>query len=530
MKIKSFAIILLLITSLQSHATLYYVNNSATGNGNGLTWTNAFTDLQSALSISVFGDEIWVATGNYKATNTTDRTVSFVLKDGVNIYGGFAGNENSISQRDIPNNPTTLNGDIGQTGDYLDNTYNIIRGINLTSTIILDGFRIINGYSSGSYNGGAINLSNSVNGTLTIKNCYFYSNRAVSYGGAICLKSSKLIIDNSEFRNNQTVNGGDGGAIYTGTSGNGISTLIIKGTKFIGNYSYSGACLANTGSYQDLIIDRCIFTNNTSEGSIIDIEYFTTAKILNSYIIGNTINDWSPSVLYVYLSASSSAGDFELVNCTIAHNFNLSTTPIQHEIIRLTRPDFKVRNCIIYGNTQYSGRQINTGITVSNSLIEGGYTGGSNIIDLNPQFVNPATLLNTNFDAVPFDYSLNPNSPAINAGNNSFVDSLYLLDLNNYDRIQGTIVDLGCYESDVSVKIDEHSGYDDSKYFFDYNNSSLIFRDNETFIKKELYVFDICGRLIYKLCMEDQKIKLDLETGIYIVKTGDNKIIKIFVP
>jgi hypothetical protein len=44
-------------------ATRYHVNVAATGAGTGLTWTNAFTDIQEALSIAIPGDEIWVAAG-----------------------------------------------------------------------------------------------------------------------------------------------------------------------------------------------------------------------------------------------------------------------------------------------------------------------------------------------------------------------------------------------------------------------------------------------------------------------------------
>lgn len=179
MKKKLLIVLVLIGLNLNLYATRYYVNSSATGNSSGLTWNNAFTDVQAALSVVVFVDEIWVASGQYKTTTSTDRTVSFVLRDGVNIYGGFAGTETILSERNIAANPTTLNGDIGQVGEVNDNTYNIIRGNNITSNIILDGFRIINGNSSNSsYRGGAISYTNSLSGNLFISNCYFFLNRA----------------------------------------------------------------------------------------------------------------------------------------------------------------------------------------------------------------------------------------------------------------------------------------------------------------------------------------------------------------
>jgi len=387
----------------------------------------------------------------------------------------------SIEERDIANNPTTLNGDIAQIGEVSDNSYNILRGNNITSTIELNGFRIINGNSSSSIQrGGGLTFTNSLNGQINIKNCYFFSNSAQIYGGAIYIRSSKMSIENCDFRNNKT-NGGNGGAIFT-LNDAGKSTLLISNSKFIGNVSRIGACLANTSGYNQVIIDKCIFTNNVSDISILEIDDFTQARILNSYIIGNTVNDFSPKLIYVSQPSSIETADFEIINCTIAHNYNIYSNTIQSELIKLIKPNYKVRNCIIYGNSKFAGRQMKLGNTISNCLIEGGYTGGINIIDVNPQFVNPNSVSSSNFEATSFDYSLAVTSPAINKGKNSFVSNPYTLDLNNSIRIQGCLVDLGCYESalantfnetDVITACDSYTWVDGITY--SDNNSTAAF-------------------------------------------------------
>lgn len=528
MKKKLFIVLIIIGLNSNLYATRYYVNSTATGNGSGLTWNNAFTDLQTALSIVIFGDEIWVASGQYKPTTSTTRTISFVLKDGVNIYGSFSGNETLLSERNIIINPTTLNGDIGQLGEVNDNSYNIIRGDNITSNIILDGFRIINGNSSNSsYKGGAISYTNSLNGNLFLKNCYFFSNRAVYYGGAISIRQAKMSIEDCEFRNNQTTSGGDGGAIYTLNDGN-YSTLIIKKTKFIGNTSRIGACLSNTSPYQNLIIDRCIFTNNTSQYNIIELDTFYNAKILNSYFIGNTVNEFSAALLNVNHYSNENTEDFEIVNCTIANNYNVYTNTIQGEIIELDKSYYKVRNCIIYGNTSYQGRQMTLGHTVSNCLIENGYTGGTSITNSNPLFVNQNLTTNLNFDASSYDYSLSSNSPCINIGNNSFVNSLYNLDLNNASRIQGSIVDLGCYESNVTLSSSEFIEISNFIYF-DYINNTVNFITPNNFYEKELYIYDINGRIVSRFLIDNSRINLNLVKGVYFVKVENYKTFKILV-
>ena len=67
--------------------------------GDGSSWANAFPGLADSLSGAASGTEIWVAKGTYKPTSGTDRTATFQLKDGVAVYGGFAGGETQLDQR-----------------------------------------------------------------------------------------------------------------------------------------------------------------------------------------------------------------------------------------------------------------------------------------------------------------------------------------------------------------------------------------------------------------------------------------------
>ena len=74
----------------QAQSTIIYVNQSAAGNYDGTSWTDAYTDLQSALTAATSGEEVWVAAGTYKPTAGADRIATFQLKNGVALYGGFA--------------------------------------------------------------------------------------------------------------------------------------------------------------------------------------------------------------------------------------------------------------------------------------------------------------------------------------------------------------------------------------------------------------------------------------------------------
>ena len=99
------------------NAATRYVTSAGSGTLSGTSWANATNDLQLAINNSASGDEIWVAAGTYypsrmatalETVTLNNRFNAFVLKSGVKIYGGFAGNENLLSERNWTTNNTIL--------------------------------------------------------------------------------------------------------------------------------------------------------------------------------------------------------------------------------------------------------------------------------------------------------------------------------------------------------------------------------------------------------------------------------------
>src|SRR5690606_124440 len=89
--------------------------------GNGSSWATAMGELAEALvwaennwDAAANGPlQIWVASGRYlPATNATDRNAAFRLVDGVEVFGGFSGQEGVLTERDWAKNVTILSGDI----------------------------------------------------------------------------------------------------------------------------------------------------------------------------------------------------------------------------------------------------------------------------------------------------------------------------------------------------------------------------------------------------------------------------------
>jgi hypothetical protein len=264
---------------VSSYARIYVsASQTAPDGGDGLTWATAYKDLQSALTGCTTA-EIWVARGTYPPTTGTDRAISFAMRPGTAIYGGFLGNETSLSQRPAINlttpSTTTLSGDIGTVGNNTDNSYHVINNlVGLSETVVLDGFVVTGGNANGSspdntgggmYNNGAGSGNGSSPG---IRNCFFVGNQA-TFGGAIFNGgfqngNSSPAITNTVFQSNTAVNGG--GAIYNAGYGSGNSSPALINCAFLRNGATNGGSLYNdatNGSSSPALIN-CSFQGNTA--------------------------------------------------------------------------------------------------------------------------------------------------------------------------------------------------------------------------------------------------------------------------
>src|ERR1700749_5143607 len=112
MKIRDIMLLALLFgtaLSRNSHADICYVDAGATGTRTGTSWVNAYQNREFAL-LQPTCSEFWIAKGVYKPTLGTNPSASFVINRDVKLYGGFAGRETSLDQRNPEVNLTVLSG------------------------------------------------------------------------------------------------------------------------------------------------------------------------------------------------------------------------------------------------------------------------------------------------------------------------------------------------------------------------------------------------------------------------------------
>ncbi|MCI0630095.1 MAG: hypothetical protein L0Y44_05505 [Phycisphaerales bacterium] len=400
------------------------IDPDSTTNGPGNLWSNAYQNLQDALTAATSGDDLWIANGTYKPTLPTapsePRTSTFRMKVNVKFYGGFqglsgpGGGETALNQRNPELNQTILSGDIGSVGVVTDNAYHVLvaGGPSITHTARLDGLTIRDGYAYGPSSeyqiGGGISISNHAQ-PLVVR-CKFLSNQSLSVAAAV------------------SINGGSGYA--------------PPGPQFL----------------------NCTFADNNSNyhgGAVVG--QFTAMKFINCLAHDNTaLKNGS----FIFSADSTTY----LINCTVVRNASTESGGPEYGAILISGGDTYVVNCIAWANTNsLTGATELAQITdfASTGVIQNcdiqnlsTYAGNGNI-GVDPSFVNAAAgnfrlqylsqLLNngktpgttpTSYD-VPADvYDID------NDGNTTEVTPDR--DMRPRNVNPSTCVDIGCFENQTA--------------------------------------------------------------------------------
>ena len=320
MKKITLLIICVLGLNMWSNATtVYYVSSTATGNGLGTSWDNAFLSPAAAIASAtpVSGDEIWVKQGAYIIT------AQLSWETGQSFYGGFVGTETLRSQRSTDATLTIIDGN---------NLYRVLNAPSMASPTTWDGFTIQNGLSSGG-GGGAFLQKNAI-----LSNCIFQNNKATDFGGgAIYIQGAtgdadSIKVINCTIKNNTMTK--------TGSAKRGGGGIYVK-----------------AGSFKT-VIRGCTIESNTADGLA------GTSDIAGGgvYLCDGTLD-------------ASTIKNNIITNRAAASPFTLSTNGkcqgggifIMPQAI--TTNPITVRNCTVSGN--YSEGSVGGGISIDPLFVAG---------------------------------------------------------------------------------------------------------------------------------------------------------------
>lgn len=402
-----------------------FVDINATGNNDGSSWQDAYNSLQTALSVSSYGDYIYVADGTYKPSSSI-RSSSFVLRDGIKIYGGFAGTEypiteNVINSRDFQLNRTILSGDLSGNDNGLayntENSYHVVTAdadnyYSVTSATLLDGFTIRGGNANGSttydYNvGGGIFLNSSYYGDAspTLKNLVIRENSAQD-GAGIMIKANgtSAYINPSIQLVNFTDNyaSRNGGGMFVNAAF-GVCEPILDSLQFYSNFaSYYGGAIYNEATQYGGSGGECrpVFYEILLSGN--------SAGITGSAVYNQAGNDQPDpytdfygycypkfmSTTFMNHSYDVMTSNQELGACSVEMQDVIMWDESANEILNINYPTVEFANCLVNGSGGSSLWNNNFGVDMGNNL------------DEDPLFV----------DYTNADYRLQIGSPAIGTG------------------------------------------------------------------------------------------------------------------
>ena len=211
--IRSLLAIGFILYAFSLEAKVYYVTPEGADVKDGKSWETASNDLQAMINASIENDQVWVASGTYALANGT----SFMMKEGVNIYGGFTGTETTLGERDWEANISILKGNNSSVVIY----DNIQKGV-------LDGFIIRDGYAFAS--GGGIHIVSSspvLNNLIVTENESWGGGVFPGRGGGINIKeSSTPVLNNVVVSHNEASY--EGGGMYISNSFASLHDVAIE--------------------------------------------------------------------------------------------------------------------------------------------------------------------------------------------------------------------------------------------------------------------------------------------------------------
>jgi hypothetical protein len=269
-----------------------YVDLDAPSDGDGTSWASAASNLADAMRAARLSGgeitEIWTAEGSYLPNEPIDvheRFATFSLVNGLAVYGGFAGGETDLSQRDVINNVTILTGDLdGDDGPNFtnndDNAYHVVTADGVDGSAVLDGFTITAGATDSQFRGGGLLCSVA---SPVIRLCTFDRNQASAGGGAAAVDGSNLLLESCTFVGNAAPADTSSGKKAGGLTIEDESHATLANCLFAENSSGTVGGLF-IGAYSSAELTSCTLDGNDASGVVCEDGAITMidCQVINS--------------------------------------------------------------------------------------------------------------------------------------------------------------------------------------------------------------------------------------------------------
>ena len=519
------------ICSITNAQTVRYVKPNATGDGN--SWANAAGNIQNMIDASIAGDQVWVAVGTY------ENIEKFNLKEGVNIYGGFLGNETSIDNR--TRSDRDKNGKI-EEWEFTNETI-LKNGINTETSFAIE--TIVDGFTVEKCGNGII-----AKGKILINNCVIRDNTwgIRNEGGTV----SNCLITNNKRSEKVTSNIVSSHTLYaTGIqniAGKVIHCVISDNSvKFDNQDKPRESSIKGGGIYNEkgYIINCLIYGNsctiygdgqqNRYDRAYGGGVYNDDGFVQNCVVTGNTCyvnaRNSSSSLISAY-----GGGIYHykgvVVNCCVTNN--RIRAELNGSVVTESQKGGGIYGgysdlAKIYCNTVVNNTQDNISPAVN-------YTHSYNIIDkddnLTQNFINPTLIKGLADYSQNIDWRLKSGSQYIEAGTLINLPDWIKTgtDLAGHPRVTNGKISLGAYEYDPNIGIENLNPLNNDIVVYPNPATTELHIQLSNPEPTDYIIYNSIGHMIQQgKVQENATVNLELwANGVYFLKVlgAMKKIIK----
>ena len=300
--------------SQKAHSQRIYVKAGSAG-GDGTSWERAYATVEDGVSAcSNYGDmELWIAKGEYQLKDY------LTLKRGINIYGGFVGDETKLKDRNLeyksvfiaaPNNTWCSIYAYDQTVEcYVD-------GIIFTGSVGTQGSGSIEAYANWIFRNCIITNNKNIRDAggsynkCKLINCLIYGNTTINNSSTVNSQGSKIynttIVNNTSGGSSCGLRAGAGTEVYNSVIWNNVHTAGSNNNVYLD--SQGSGMLKNCA-----VEGRLTFNNapSSTEGSFILGSSNTAADGPNFVSVEN--NDYSLSPVSPLIDKGAEWSGFNLI-------------------------------------------------------------------------------------------------------------------------------------------------------------------------------------------------------------------------
>lgn len=357
----------------------YYVDFSATNNGDGSAYTQAASGGAVGAFNTIFsltltsGDIVWMRRVAKSAAFTSTQTLAYA---GVTFIGWPESGDDFYSTRPSPPQ-TTWDADAGNYATFTLNTASTNLTINAASMLIYRLQVLCTSASASALSFGTVSGN-------TFKNCWFANNQSVTVSLISITNATNTEFDNCEF--SVTTYNNSSSAIFSSLTTCAINNCQIDITNLNGTSSASLIQMSTSSVIRNLTFN--VGTMNSS-ATLIFIFISNTGNTIINCTITVTTNTATGNATVLQINTGENSNIVRNLNCNVGYNFVISGSGNDIQVNKWTQTTANTTgaiqvsgsgNTLVFNNTTFKSGNTSGDIDITGA--------GNTIVTRNATYAN----------------------------------------------------------------------------------------------------------------------------------------------